>query len=140
MTVNSSVNFLIYCLVGKKFRTILVQMLPCCRRRRGARPDLTTDFRSFSRKESNFNVVLSATGYVDGGGCGGRSGGGGGGGGGVGGAGVGSVGCELSETELIMSASAAATVLLAVGGTTNRGAVPLEKIISGRRASSDDTV
>jgi len=38
LTLNSAVNFLIYCLLGKKFRRIFVDMfccwLPCCRRRR----------------------------------------------------------------------------------------------------------
>lgn len=38
LTLNSAVNFLIYCLLGKKFRRIFVDMfcgwLPCCRNRR----------------------------------------------------------------------------------------------------------
>ena len=38
LTLNSAVNFLIYCLLGKKFRRIFVDMFcfwsPCCRRGR----------------------------------------------------------------------------------------------------------
>ena len=30
LTFNSSINFLIYCLIGRKFRTILAEMCCCC--------------------------------------------------------------------------------------------------------------
>lgn len=49
LTVNSSVNFLIYCLVGKKFRRIFVRMVSCSQR--SAKKSIVTSATGDTEKE-----------------------------------------------------------------------------------------
>ena len=65
VTINSSVNFVIYCIFGNKFKQTFLQLFCCCRRGRTQTRQTTMEMMATVRMEQQLRSTRDTTGCVE---------------------------------------------------------------------------